>query len=155
MTSTTGGYYGFYIHSWDLDFEKLTKFLKVNFARAEIYPLALGAGKMSIICLYQRIFEGPRTRWVLRGTHAFNILLSLTFFITTFFVFRPLSCNWQVDLDSSCVVNDVWDGSGASSAINAAFDIWLILVPAFLVWRLQMKITRKLSIISVFATGFL
>lgn len=58
-------------------------------------------------------------------------------------------------MDSRCVVNDVWDGSGASSAVNAAFDIWLILVPAFVVWRLQMKITRKLSVISVFATGFL
>lgn len=155
MTSTAGGYYGFYIHSWDLNFERLIKFLKANFARAEIYPLALGACKMSIIFLYQRIFEGPRIKWVLWGTQVFNILLSLTFFITTFFVFQPLSCNWQVDMDSSCVVKDVWDGSGASSAINAAFDIWLILVPAFIVWRLQMKITRKLSVISVFATGFL
>lgn len=82
------------------------------------------------------------------------MLLSLAFFITAFFVFRPLYCNWQVDLDSDCVVNDDWDGSGASSAINTAFDIWLVLVPAFVVLRLQMKITRKLSVIPVFATGF-
>lgn len=40
-----------------------------------------------------------------------------------FFVFQPLSCDLAVYMDSSCILNDVWDGSGASSAINAAFDI--------------------------------
>lgn len=155
LISTIGGYYGFYIHSWDLDFVRLEKFYKANFARAEIYPLALGACKMSIIFLYQRIFEGPRMRRVLLGTHIFNVLLSLAFFITTFFVIWPLRCNWQVDMESYCVENDFWDGSGAASAVNAALDIWLVLVPAFVVSRLQMNVGRKLSVISVLATGFL
>lgn len=60
-----------------------------------------------------------------------------------------------VDLPSICTYNDAWDGTGAYSAVNAAFDMWLVAIPAFVVWRLQMKTERKVNVIAVFATGVL
>lgn len=129
--------------------------LKLDFSRAQLYSIGLGLSKMSIIFLYQRIFEGPRLRWALLATQTFNALLTLSYFISAFFVQRPFKCTFQVELDSGCTYNDVWDGSGAFSAVNAAFDIWLVAIPAAVVWKLQMKTERKINVIAVFATGIL
>lgn len=85
----------------------------------------------------------------------FNILLALSYFLAAFFVWRPFACNFMVDPDRDCVKNDVWDGSGANAAVNAALDIWLIIIPAIAIWKLQMKVSRKLSLIAIFATGIL
>lgn len=111
---------------------------------------------MSIIFLYQRIFEGPRLRWVLLGTQTFNAALTLSYFLTAFWVAQPFSCTFEINLvATNCTYNDVWDGTGAFSAVNAAFDVWLVGIPAVVVWRLQMKTERKLNVIAVFATGIL
>lgn len=149
------GYYGVYINYWSLDFWKFPPVFKIDFARAQLYAVGLGLCKMSIIFLYQRIFEGPRLRLVLLGTQIFNGLLTLSYFLTAFFVYMPFNCEFVFELPSNCKFNDVWDRSGAYSAINAAFDVWLVAVPAFVVWRLQMKTERKLNVIAVFAAGIL
>lgn len=147
------GYYGDYINYWTLDFWKLPPFWKIDFARAELYAICLGVCKMSILFFYQRIFEGPRLRRVLLGTQIFNALLTLSYFVSAFFVAQPFNCNFVLDMPGNCTYNDFWDGSGAYSAVNAAFDIWLVAIPAFVVWRLQMKTERKINVIAVFAAG--
>lgn len=132
-------------------------FLKLNFAHAELFAIALGICKASIIFLYQRIFDTTNNtlRWVLWGTHVFNILLSLSYFFASIFVFQPFACQFMVNEDENCVKNDVWDGSGANAAVNAALDLWLIIIPAVSIWKLQMKVSQKLSLIGIFATGIL
>lgn len=129
--------------------------LKVDFIRAQFYAIGLGLSKMSIIFLYQRIFEGPRLRIVLLGTQAFNAALTLSYFLAAFWVAQPFSCTFEVDLGKNCTYHDVWDGTGAYSAVNAVFDIWLVGIPAAVVWKLQMKTERKLNVIAVFSTGIL
>lgn len=149
-------HYEYYPHYRDLDFWKAPIWLKLNLSRALLYAITLGTCKASIIFLYQRLFDTTKTlRWVFWGTHVFNILLALSYFLATIFVWRPFHCHFMVNLDASCVKNDVWDGSGANAAVNAALDIWLIIIPAFAIWKLQMKISKKLTLIAVFATGFL
>lgn len=152
---TLEGFYGNYVNYWTLDFWKLPLFLKLDFARAELYAITLGMSKMSVLFLYQRIFEGPRLRLVLLCSQIFNILLMLSYFLAAFFVAKPFHCMFIIDLPSNCTYNDVWDGSGAYSAVNAAFDVWLVAIPACVVWRLQMKTERKINVIAVFATGVL
>lgn len=61
----------------------------------------------------------------------------------------------MVDLDENCVKHNEWDESGANAAVNAALDIWLIIIPAFAIRKLHMKISKKLSLAAIFATGFL
>lgn len=151
----TEGVYGCYVHYWDLDWERGDTFYKINFARAELYSITLAVTKMSIIFFYQRIFEGPKVRRVLWGTHIFNILLALAYFIAQCFVSQPLYCEWTFNQGPECTYNDVFDGTGAYSAMNAALDLWLVGVAAFLIWKLQMKVTKRLGVIAVFATGFL
>ncbi|KAH8768241.1 hypothetical protein F5883DRAFT_554237 [Diaporthe sp. PMI_573] len=149
------GVIGCYVHFWDLDFEKLPRFYKVNFARAQLYAITLAVTKMSIIFFYQRIFDGPHIRRVLWGTHLFNISLAIAYVIAQCFVSQPLYCEWTFDQGKECTYHDAFDGSGAYSALNAALDLWLVTLAAFLVWKLQMKAAKRLSVIAVFATGFL
>lgn len=146
---------GCYEHFWDLDFEKLPEFYKINFARSQLYAIALAVTKMSILFFYQRIFEGVKINRVLWATQFFNASLAVAYFIAQCFVSQPLYCEWTFDQGPECTYNDVFDGSGAYSALNAALDLWMVLVAAFLIWKLQMKVTKRLSVIAVFATGFL
>lgn len=60
----------------------------------------------------------------------------------------------MIDLDENCVKHNEWDESGANAAVNAALDIWLI-IPAVAIRKLHMKISKKLSLAAIFATGFL
>lgn len=147
------GYYGYFINYWTLDLAKLPYFWRIDFCRAILYSVGLGLCKMSIILLYQRVFEGSRLRQVLIATHTFNILLVLSYVLSAFLVSRPLSCNWELNQSADCKYNDVWDGSGAYSAVNAVFDVWLVVIPAVVVGRLQMKRESKVSVTAVFATG--
>ncbi|KAI3395049.1 hypothetical protein diail_1872, partial [Diaporthe ilicicola] len=149
------GVIGCYVHYWDTDYEKIPTFYKINFARAELYSITLAVTKMSVIFFYQRIFEGPKVRRVLWATHFFNISLAIAYFISQCFVSQPLYCEWTFNQGPECTYNDVFDGSGAYSALEAALDLWLVVVAAFLIWKLQMKVTKRLSVIAVFATGFL
>lgn len=151
----TVDYYRDYENYWTLDFWKMPYFWRVNFARAEVYAISLGLCKMSILFLYQRIFEGPRLRRVLIATQVFNVLLTLSYVIATCFVSVPFKCQFYLDPPDYCRYNDVWDGSGAYSAVNAVLDIWMVIIPAVIVWRLQMKTVRKISVIGIFATGVL
>ncbi|KAG8158476.1 hypothetical protein KVR01_011598 [Diaporthe batatas] len=149
------GVIGCYVHFWDLDFEKLPGFYKVNFARAQLYAITLAVTKMSILFFYQRIFDGPRVRRVLWATQIFNISLAVAYFIAQFLVSQPLYCEWTFDQGDECTYHDAFDGSGAYSALNAALDLWMVLLAAFLIWKLQMKVNQRLSVIAVFATGIL
>lgn len=155
LTCSAEGVIGCYVHFWDLDFEKLPEFYKINFARAQLYAIALAVTKMSILFFYQRIFVGPKIERVLWATQFFNAALAVAYFIAQCFVSQPLYCEWTFDQGHECTYNDVFDGSGAYSALNAALDLWMVVVAAFLIWKLQMKVQRKLSVIAVFATGFL
>ncbi|KAL2289818.1 hypothetical protein FJTKL_01129 [Diaporthe vaccinii] len=148
------GVIGCYVHLWDLDFEKLPQFYKINFARAQLYAITLAVTKMSILFFYQRIFEGQKVQRVLWAAQFFNISLAVAYFIAQCFVSQPLYCEWTFDQGPECTYHDVFDGSGAYSALNAALDLWMVLVAAFLIWKLQMKVTKRLGVIAIFATGF-
>lgn len=148
-------HYGNYEAYWTLDWWKLPYYWRINFARGDVYALGLGLCKMSILFLYQRIFEGPRLRKILLATQVLNGLLTLSYIITLFTTARPILCQFQLTIPAGCTYSDIWDGSGAFSAVNAALDIWMVVIPPVVIWRLQMKPKRKLSIIAIFAMGCL
>lgn len=151
----TVAYYGPKSQYWFLDFWKQPYGWKLSFASWEMFPIALALCKMSILFFYQRVFEGKTIRRLLLGTHVFNILLALSYFIAEFFVQTPLECQFYLFPESHCHTHDVWDGSGAYSAVNASFDVWLVAMPAFIIWRLNMMKTRRLKTIGLFATGIM
>ena len=136
LTSRAEGHYGFYTDYWTLDFWKVQPFLEIDFVRAQLYAIDLGLSKMSIIFLYQRIFEGPRLRLVLLGTQTFNTALMLSYFLAAFWAAQPFSCMFEVNQANGCTYHDVWDGTGAFSAVNAVFDIWLVGIPVAVIWKI-------------------
>lgn len=148
-------YYAPQSQYWYLDFWKQPYGWKLQFASWEIFPFALALCKASILAFYNRIFEGQWIRRLLMGSQVFNVLLALSFFLTKFFVDWPLRCAFELLPESQCTHNDVWDGSGAFSAVNAVFDVWMIAVPAFMVSRLNMSTAKKFKIVAFFATGIL
>lgn len=151
----TATWYGPKNQYWFLDFWKQPYGWKLTFASWSIFPIALALCKASILTLYHRIFEGTWIRRLLWGSQVFNILLALSYFIANFFIAVPLDCQFYLMTESACLQQNVWDGSGAFSAVNAAFDIWIVAMPAFMIWRLNMARGRRLRIIGIFSTGIL
>lgn len=87
----------------------------------------------------------------------FNVLLALSSVIYAFFVYIPLSCTWDWDylVTSPCVYSNTYFDTGAYSALSAALDLWLVAVPAFIIWKLNLGKRQKMKIIVVFLTGIL
>lgn len=61
----------------------------------------------------------------------------------------------MVNVADYCTKKDAWDGSGDNAGVNAALDIWLIIISAVVIRKLQMKVSQKLSLIMIFAAGLL
>lgn len=151
------GHLGLASNLWTLTFQNLPIVWKIDFSRAIICAFALAGCKAAIIFFFSRVFERPgsRLRYVLWATHAFNFLLAISYLIQALTIDKPLRCQWEIDPEPTCVYKDVYFSSGAYSALNAVLDIILVIIPAFMVSKLNMSKERKLSVIGVFATGIL
>lgn len=112
--------------------------------------------KISICFLYLRIFSTSTLRKVLWGTQIFNILLIVAFLCADFGQCVPLSYFWLAwDKEHSGSCFNINAMAYAHSAINIALDIWMLILPATEVWRLNMSSKKKLSVSAMFAIGIL
>lgn len=51
--------------------------------------------------------------------------------------------------------DETWTGSGGYEALSAVLDVWLVVLPAWIVWRLNIGRGKKVGIIGVFMAGIL
>lgn len=111
--------------------------------------------KISLCFLYIRIFSNSALQKVLWGTQIFNVLLVLAFLFADFGQCIPLSYFWNAwdkeHLGSCFNINAM---AYAHSAINIALDVWMLLLPATEVWKLNMSL-KKLGVSAMFAIGIL
>lgn len=121
-----------------------------------LYTLTLGMIKISICFLYIRIFSNSTLRKVLWGTQIFNSLLIVAFLCADFGQCRPLSYFWNAwDQEHSGSCFNINAMAYAHSAINIALDIWMLILPATQVWKLNMSLKNKLAVSAMFSIGIL
>ncbi|KAJ4394495.1 hypothetical protein N0V93_003713 [Gnomoniopsis smithogilvyi] len=145
---------GFYKLLWNLRIRELDTVTKIFFSWEMTYALSLGLSKMSITFIYFSILQGRKTQIALWATQAMNVLVIISFIIGIFFACQPLPFFWTYSYDiPGGVCPDIWNGSGAYTALNILMDIWLILLPTQYVWKkLQNPRTRNAAI-AMFSLG--
>jgi hypothetical protein len=121
-----------------------------------MYKIVLLFNKMSVVCLYYRIFAVAERSFRI-ACHIMNgwiITSGLAFVIATIFQCSPIAAFWDRSIPGSkCFKNEPWWISYATIQITT--DIVLLLLPIRRVLALSMGRAEKLGICVVFGTGAL
>ncbi|KAI1278913.1 hypothetical protein F5Y07DRAFT_387796 [Xylaria sp. FL0933] len=139
-------------HITELQLDQITRLVK-NLLIAEFgYLLGTFGVKMSMLCLYHRIYTTPTFR---RWNYCAMALLVIYFvgFIPLFLTnCIPLSQYWDPQPGGWC--RDTIIGDNATVAANLVLDFIVLTLPLPILWRLRMSIRDKLTVTALFGFGF-
>ena len=116
------------------------------------YLLALLGYKMSILCLYLRIFDVDQLfrycTWAVMFI-TFGYLFSNIW--TQIFGCRPVAKTWTPDLPGHCI--QTFKADYGYGSLNIITDLLIFVLPLPMVWRLQLSPRDKLGVSVIFVTG--
>lgn len=154
--STLAVVYGYGRHWETLQSDTRITARKWFYAANIVYKVVLMFNKISIACLYYRIFA-LSSRSCRIACHIMNVWIicsSLAFIIATTFQCTPIAAFWDRSIPTfKCFKNEPWWISYATVQITTDFALLLIPIPEIL--NLSMGRTEKLGICLVFGTGAL
>lgn len=115
--------------------------------------LVLQTIKLSILCLYLRIFSAKRRfRLVTYGFIAFTLAQTVTFFLLQLLQCIPLHAIWRLQrAGARCV--DSYLLQFLSAVFNAGTDLAILCLPIPILWRLHLPIRKKIGLVLIFTSG--
>ncbi|KAK2009728.1 hypothetical protein LZ32DRAFT_513089, partial [Colletotrichum eremochloae] len=139
---------------WTLSFDQVNNFFLIFYISQALYYVSLALTKASILFMFLRIFPGDRVQLALWGTQAVNLMICLACVFAGLFQCHPLSLAWQFwsrDHPGHCTNRPKLALS--HGLLNVALDVWMLILPALQIWRLNMKWRQKLGVMSMFCMG--
>ncbi|KAL4897644.1 hypothetical protein BDV59DRAFT_197919 [Aspergillus ambiguus] len=143
--------YGMGRHTDTIPMTKLPTFFKLVYVFEPLYITAVGIIKISVLLMYNRIFPVRLIRlggYLLGGiTVAWVISVDLVAIfqcIPVHKAYEPTTPGRCIDLKAALIGNGV---------PNFVTDIFILALPARLIWGLQAGVSQRVSIILVFLTG--
>lgn len=135
--------------------ENLEPFLKLLWVEYYLFDAGTAVAKSSALFFYARVF-GVINQWfkyALWTLHSANVAWLVGIIFGVIFECSPIQKAWKISLEGTCVnTQTLWLASGITSLL---IDIFILLIPLPMLWKLQMKVSRKLQIIGVFVCGYL
>ncbi|KAI0972071.1 hypothetical protein F4678DRAFT_472101 [Xylaria arbuscula] len=116
------------------------------------YLLGTAGVKMSMLCLYHRIYTTPtfrRVNYVAMFLVAGYFISFIPLFLTNCI---PLSQYWDPKPTGWC--RDTVQGDNATLAANLVLDLIVLALPLPVLWRLRMSIRDKITVTALFGFGF-
>jgi len=124
--------------------------MQITFAFTLIYLWTLAALKLSQLFLYMRVFAIHIKNWILAGM-AVIIVWALVFTFVFIFLCNPVQQQWSLERIGRCMDQILVLKSLIMT--NVLTDLFIFALPIRSVWKLQMRKTEKLAVISCFALG--
>ncbi|KAJ6114835.1 hypothetical protein N7486_000613 [Penicillium sp. IBT 16267x] len=116
------------------------------------YGSVVPAVKMSIVLLYYRIFPVTWFRRVLYGISFLVLGWGIAIIVTAGFQCQPYDYFWKQYTDptaeGSCI--DVYAFFLSNGSLSVFTDFVILICPISMVWRLQMPMRRKLTVLGIF-----
>jgi hypothetical protein len=141
---------------WTVSFDHITNFVRYLYALEILYFLQIALLKLTLLFFFLRIFPKPLIRRLLWTTIAFNVLCGTAFVIAAIFQCRPISFYWtKWDKESSGKCIDVNGLAWTNAIISIVLDVWILALPLFEVFQLQLSWRKKLSVTVMFCVGTL
>lgn len=118
-----------------------------NILNLSCYPLI----KISILCLYLRIFVTRRFRQICWGGIIFLSCMGTANVLVTMFSCHPIRSFFDATVPGTCIntVHFYW----ATAILNVLTDVFILVLPMPTVWKMQATVQRKLAISLVFVLG--
>ncbi|KAJ0161153.1 hypothetical protein CTA2_6679 [Colletotrichum tanaceti] len=156
IATVLGRRFGFGKDIWTLTVEQITAFVKGFFAFEIMYFVTLALIKASILFLYLRIFGAITETFcrVLWGTHIFNVAVCVTFIVVNLNQCKPLSYfwyGWDGKYPGYCInlsAMTLWH-----AVLNIAIDVWMLVLPATQIYKLNLQKRQKAGIMMMFGVG--
>jgi hypothetical protein len=115
------------------------------------YDLALVSVKLGILAFYYRVFVHPVFRSVVLATAAFVVAWGIGITVTLFLACRPLNAYWDASVTGQCLTMVTF--TYFTNISNLVTDIWIFLMPAPVIWHLQLQTKKKWLLSFIFGIG--
>ncbi|KNG86538.1 integral membrane protein, partial [Aspergillus nomiae NRRL 13137] len=151
-----GGYHGWDVPKSDfVDFQKSLMSIraKASYAITIIYVPMAYVVKLALLSILLRIFAPDRRKVLVIHISLLVLLLYYipALFIKVFFC-KPISAFWYGTSNGGTCL-DQRKVIIADSAISIASDLWILILPAPLLWSLHMSTIKKLRVIGILSAG--
>ena len=150
---------GFGFHGYDIvrrfGMETLELFLKGILAFPIIWNFTICFSKLSVLLMYTTVIPVRKMILACRVVGLFIILWNTGGVLGALLLCRPIALNWDKSgtLEGSCGDNRlfyIWLG-----IINVVAEAVILLLPVPFIYRLQMKMFKKLVVIGLFSIGWM
>jgi len=140
--------------TYTLTYESISNFARYLYIAEVLYFLEIALLKLTLLLFFLRIFPKRATRKLLWGTVAFNGVVGVMFIFISIFQCSPISynwTNWTHETKGKCLnINAlVW----SNAIISIGLDFWMLALPLYEIFQLQLKWRKKVSIAFMFCVG--
>ena len=141
---------------WTVPFDNINNFVRWLYALEVLYFFQIALLKLTLLFFFLRIFPQRTVKRVLWATIAFVIVWALVFVFVAVFQCRPIShywLSWDKQHDGNCININAFAWSNAG--INILLDAWMLVLPLYEVFQLQLTWRKKISVAMMFCVGTL
>ncbi|KAH5282339.1 hypothetical protein HBI71_004250 [Parastagonospora nodorum] len=141
---------------WAVPFENITRFSFWLYILTLTYFLMVPTVKLALLFFFLRIFPKTWTRRLLWATVVFNVIYGIVFIIVGVFQCRPISYYWTQWDDTSSTsghCNNLNAIAWSNAIISIVIDIWMLALPLYEVYHLQLSWRRKICVSLMFLVG--
>ncbi|KAA8648033.1 uncharacterized protein ATNIH1004_003916 [Aspergillus tanneri] len=137
-------------HAQAVPVENFSQIMKLLWTEYFIFDTGTSVARASALLFYSRVFTQVQSHfkyalWIL---HVMNLAWMVGLHIVVGIQCDPIEKVWKPLIPGRCIgMRTLFLGSGISSLI---INIFILVLPLPLLWRLQMQMVRKLLIIGVF-----
>ena len=116
-----------------------------------LYSMALTAGKISVCLLYLRLFPQRWFKAAVFSVIVFQVAWAITVIVIAFAQCTPMGKQWHPRIPGHCINQVAYNGY--ISLPNIFSDAVVIVLPMPIIWKLQLSMSQKLALTSIFLIG--
>ena len=131
--------------------EKLVQYMKSEYAIPSLYAVNVTLVKMSILCLYHRLFAVSSFRRINYGVGTFCLVWFVAAFIGDLLYCRPIRQFWDPTAGGSCF--NFPNFFLAMELIDLLLDVVIIALPLKTISGLHLSLRKKLALLGIFLLG--
>ncbi|KAI0509535.1 hypothetical protein F5B22DRAFT_648961 [Xylaria bambusicola] len=150
-------YGGFFVHQWDVRFGDFQNALYSAVLLTIVYAITMIFAKAAILLEWVHIFVPNREhRLFFWGAHiliVLNVLLYGSGIIAEALACIPLATIWKPWLMGKCIDKRKLDITTAY--FNLAVDVFILVLPQTVIWKLHMPREKKIGVSVIFSIGLL
>ncbi|KAL4947146.1 hypothetical protein BDW69DRAFT_190465 [Aspergillus filifer] len=121
-----------------------------QYVMGHMYQVAIALTKLSVLALYYRASNSKLFHRVVFATAAVVVLWLINIEILLFWVCQPISIFWG-NHDGFCY--DMCAFALSNNIINLCMDLWILVLPLPIIFRMRVSTKHKILLSSLFSIG--